>query len=76
MIHLFDGVLSVQGQDVVGFYPIEPARFDLGLTRVEMVDWHLDQIAEVYAKAVDGKRYAPDLDALLEARSHFAGEPA
>lgn len=52
----------------VSDYVIEPIRHDLGLSRVEMVDEHL-------AGRSDGVwRTSEDTNALLDARSAFAGE--
>ncbi|BBG01610.1 MULTISPECIES: hypothetical protein [Pseudonocardia] len=72
-----DHVLTVQGP--VSDYIIEPARWDLGLSRVAMVDYHLAGLVH------DGRSPEPDCygnsdyDALLEARRVFgefaAGTP-
>jgi hypothetical protein len=59
-------VLVVRG--VVSDYVIEPIRFALGLTRVQMVDDHLRTLVR------DKRAIGPDLDALLEARSTYAAE--
>jgi hypothetical protein len=61
-----DNVLSVDAD--VSNYIIEPARFDLGLSRVEMVDDHLKRLA------ADGKSHGRDSDYLLEARAAFLFE--
>lgn len=49
----------------VSDYVIEPRRFDLGLTRVEMVDEHLARLI------VDQRQHSADADALLDARAVF-----
>lgn len=59
------GVLMVRGE--ISDYCIEPARFALGLSRVEMVDDHL--------RLRTGKwRDSADTDALLAARLVFERE--
>ena len=58
-------VVSVRGQ--VSDYVIEPVRFTLGLSRVEMVDDHLAQLVR------GGRGHGPDADALLDARRVFSG---
>jgi len=58
------GVLRVEAP--VSNYVIEPHRFALGLTKVEMVDDHLARLI------VDGRHCSPDADALLDARVAFA----
>lgn len=58
-------VLAVEAP--VSTYVIEPIRFALGLSRVEMVDEHLrGRSDEVW-------RRSEDTNALLEARAEFAG---
>ncbi|MBN9791268.1 hypothetical protein DMP17_22055 [Pseudonocardia sp. TMWB2A] len=67
-------VLTVQGP--VSDYVIEPARWDLGLDRVQMVDVHLADLVR------SGRSPAPncygdsDYDVLLEARRAFAAVSA
>lgn len=58
------GVLTVRA--TVSDYVIEPIRFTLGLSRVEMVDDHLATLVK------DQRAYGVDADTLLEARSVFA----
>lgn len=65
LIHEHHDVVSVHAP--VSWYVIEPARFDLGLSRVEMVDYHLRLLGK------DSRQYGEDSDALLEARVVFAG---
>lgn len=50
-------------------YVIEPARFDLGLTRVEMLDRHLHNVST-------GSRDLTVLNELLEARAELADADA
>jgi hypothetical protein len=50
----------------VSHYVIEPHRFELGLTRVQMVDDHLARLI------TDKRQYGADADTLLEARAQFA----
>lgn len=61
-----------RGQEVVlgdlRVYPIEPVRFGLGLSRAQMVDRHLSQLA------AEGKTGHPDVDHLLDARTHYSME--
>ena len=57
-------LLAVAGVDAS--YVIEPARFELGLTRVQMVDRYLAMLLRV------GMRSHPDVDTLLGARCAFA----
>lgn len=67
-----DAVLTIEGP--ISDYVIEPARHDLGLSRVEMVDAHLADLVR------NGRSPAPDCygnsdyDALLEARNYFTEE--
>jgi hypothetical protein len=61
------GVLVVRGD--IADYIIEPIRFDLGLSRVEMVDDHLRVRAES-----GGWQDSADVDALLAARLVFENE--
>ena len=62
------GVLSVHAP--VSWYVIEPIRFELGLSRVQMVDDHLTTLTR------DGRQYGEDADVLLEAREVFSREPS
>jgi hypothetical protein len=59
-------VLAVEAP--ISTYVIEPIRFDLGLTRVEMVDDHLKHLIQ------NRRQYGQDADTLLEARAQFATE--
>lgn len=59
------GKLIVFG--AIRVYPIEPARHDHGLTRVEMVDRHLAQLVEHHARH-------SDVDVLLDARNGYTME--
>jgi hypothetical protein len=56
--------LRVEGAHTT--YVIEPIRFRLGLSRVEMVDDHL-------ATLTRDRPSSPDVDALLDARVLFGG---
>lgn len=56
--------LAVDGEHTA--YVIEPIRLRVGLTRVQMVDDHLTQLAR------DGRAGSPDVDTLLDARTRFA----
>jgi hypothetical protein len=62
-----DGVLTVDAP--VSNYVIEPLRFELGFSRVEMVDDHLTRLVR------DGRRtghpLSGDAEALLRARARF-----
>ena len=49
-------------------YPIEPLRFSLALTRVQMVDAHLHSILRT-------GEHREDTDELLDARNTFAFAP-
>lgn len=49
-------------------YVIEPIRFALGLSRIEMVDDHLAALIQA------GRSTSPDIDHLLDARARFAVE--
>lgn len=51
-------------------YPIEPVRYGLGLTRAQMVDRHLAQLA------AEGLAAHPDVDHLLDARARYLAEAA
>ena len=68
MIDERPGVLTVRA--VVSDYVIEPIRFRLGLSRVEMVDDHLASLVK------NGRAYGADADVLLEARRVFSAERA
>lgn len=61
-----------RGQEVVlgeiRVYPIEPARFGLGLSRVQMCDRHIAQLA------TEGKTGHVDVDHLLAARARYTQE--
>lgn len=63
-----------RGQEIVlgdlRVYPIEPVRFGLGLTRAQMVDRHLAQLA------AEGKTGHADVDHLLDARTRYRMEEA
>jgi hypothetical protein len=48
-------------------YVIEPHRFELGLSRVEMVDRHLKYLAEPRSEH-------PDVDKLLDARLRYMAQ--
>jgi hypothetical protein len=50
----------------VAAYCIEPIRFELGLSRVEMVDQHLAELCRTH------RGHGADTDELLEARALFA----
>jgi hypothetical protein len=47
-------------------YVIEPIRYRLGRTRIQMVDDHLAALTST------GRARSPDVDALLDARTAFA----
>lgn len=68
MIDERPGALTVRA--AVSDYVIEPARFRLGLSRVEMVDDHLAALVK------DHRAHGADADALLEARAVFASAEA
>jgi hypothetical protein len=57
-------VLAVYAE--VAHYVIEPIRFDLGLSRVEMIDEHLAELTRA------GRGHGPDADELLDARGIFS----
>lgn len=57
-------LLTVEAE--VAHYCIEPIRFTLGKTRVEMVDIHLAELVRQH------RGHGPDVDELLEARAAFA----
>lgn len=63
MIDERPGALTVRAP--VSDYVIEPARFRLGLSRVEMVDDHLAALVR------NERGHGADADALLEARHVF-----
>jgi hypothetical protein len=71
-----DGVLSVSDPDDNVSYVIEPARHDLGLSRVGMVDFHLDDLAQTAHQVGKGDKgpWSDHIDALLDARAQFASE--
>lgn len=50
----------------VSAYCIEPIRFELGLSRVQMVDQHLAELCK------NGRGCSDDADELLDARAQFA----
>jgi len=58
-------VLDVAGRSGSVHYHIEPARFELGYSRVQMVDDHLVRVC------ADGGSRHPDVDVLLDARALF-----
>lgn len=60
------GALVVEAP--VSHYVIEPIRFTLGLTRVEMVDEHLN------SRRDEVWRRSEDANALLDARMEFAAQ--
>ena len=59
------GPLVVQGS--IKEYPIEPMRFELGYSRVEMVDFYIADLIRHH------RRHSDDVNVLLDARSMFAG---
>lgn len=77
-IHDRDGVLSVSDPNDDVSYVIEPARYDLGLSRVGMVDFHLDDLAQTAHQVGKGDKgpWSAHIDALLDARAQFAAEEA
>lgn len=62
------GVTTVVVEAPVSTYVIEPIRFDLGLTRVQMVDDHLAHLLK------DKRAHGADADTLLDARAQFLRE--
>ncbi len=57
--------LVIQG--TIQEYPIEPARFEHGFSRVEMVDFYLVDLIRGH------RRHSTDMDVLLDARNMLKG---
>ncbi len=74
MIRRSGGVLTVRDPQDTTSYIIEPARYDLGRSRVEMIDFHLDDLAQARRQVREGV-WAEHIDALLDARIVFAAVP-
>jgi len=57
--------LVIQG--TICEYRIEPLRFEMGLSRIEMIDLHIVGLITSH------RRHSEDMDVLLDARNMLAG---